>query len=178
MVRMSATFAWNHCPVCGAELGPAHDGQSDRPHCARCDRFYYSNPTPAACCVVTRGSDVLFVQRAVEPCKGMWSLPGGFVELYESPEEAARRELEEETGLRAVRMHLLGTNAQKSRFGAVLVIAYAVDAWEGDIVAGSDAMAAGFFATAERPPLAFQAHRDLVDRFDALGAAGHPLLPV
>ena len=103
---------------------------------------------------------------------------GGFVEMGESPEEAALRELEEETGLRGLRLRLLGTNAQQSRFGAVLVVAYAVDAWEGDIAAGSDAMDAGFFHVAERPPLAFQAHRDLIARFDSLGAAGHPLLPL
>lgn len=171
-------LAWNFCPICGAPLEPAHDGQSDRPHCSACNRFYYSNPTPAACCLVTRGSEILFVQRAVEPCRGMWSLPGGFVELYESPEEAARRELEEETGLRAQRLHLLGTNAQKSRFGAVLVIAYTVDEWEGDLVAGSDAMDAGFYAADVRPALAFQAHRDFLARYDALGEAGHPLLPL
>lgn len=177
---MSTTFTplvWNYCPICGAALASSHDGQSDRPHCAQCQRFFYSNPTPAACCLVTRGPEILFVQRAVDPCKGLWSLPGGFVELLESPEEAARRELEEETGIRAQRLRLLGTNAQKSRFGAVLVIAYAVDEWEGEIVAGSDAMEAGFYPATERPPLAFQAHRDFLARFDALGAAGHPLLP-
>ena len=128
--------------------------------------------------MVTRGSDVLFVQRAVEPCKGMWSLPGGFVEIGESPEEAALRELAEETGLRGLRLRLLGTNSQRSRFGAVLVIAYAVDSWDGELVAGSDALDAGFFATEERPALAFQAHRDFMARFDSLGAAGHPLLPL
>ena len=173
----TTAFAWNHCPICGLALAPAHDGQSDRPYCGPCDRFYYSNPVPAACCVVTRGSDILFVQRAVEPCKGMWSLPGGFVEVGESPEEAALRELTEETGLHGLRLRLLGTNSQRSRFGSVLVIAYAVDSWEGELVAGSDAMDAGFFATAERPALAFQAHRDFIARFDTLTASGHPLLP-
>ena len=73
---------------------------------------------------------------------------------------------------------MLGTNAQRSRFGAVLVIAYAVDAWEGEIVAATDAMDAGFYTKANRPELAFQAHRDLLARFDALGDAGHPLLPL
>lgn len=173
-----APLSWNHCPICGSALSPAYDGQSERPHCAACNRFYYSNPVPAACCIVSRGGHMLFVQRAVDPCKGMWSLPGGFVEVGESPEEAALRELTEETGLHGLHVRLLGTSAQTSRIGTILVIAYAVDAWEGELIAGSDAMDAGFFTVAERPPLAFQAHRDLIARFEMLDAEGHPLLPL
>ena len=120
MSTAKAPFPWNFCPDCGAALHPADDGQSERPHCASCNRFYYSNPVPAACCILSRGNEILFVKRAVEPCKGLWSLPGGFVEIGETPEHAAVRELHEETNLNAIRLRLMGTTAQGSRFGAVL----------------------------------------------------------
>lgn len=178
MSTAKPAFPWNYCPECGAALHPAHDGQSERPHCAACGRFYYSNPIPAACCFVARGDELLFVRRAIEPCKGLWSLPGGFVELDEAPEHAAVRELQEETGLTGRRLRLMGTVAQASRFGAVLVLAYAVDAWDGTIVPGTDASEAAFFSRDARPPLAFQAHRELVARYDALLGEGHPLLPL
>lgn len=163
-------FAWNYCPICGAPLSLCHDGQSERPCCPTCRRFYYSNPVPAACCFVRRhGDELLFVQRAVEPCLGLWTLPGGFVELGETTEEAALRELEEETGLIGRGVRLIGTNTQPSRLsGAVVVMAYLVEEWEGDPAPATDAMALGFFPRDRRPPIAFQAHRELLALYDAL----------
>ncbi|MBI5095902.1 MAG: NUDIX hydrolase [Candidatus Hydrogenedentes bacterium] len=162
-------FAWNYCPICGAKLESRDDGQSERPSCDVCRRFYYRNPIPAACCFVQRGDDLLFVQRAVEPCKGLWSLPGGFVELGETTDEAALRELEEETGLRGRGAQLIGASTKQSRHtGAVTVLAYLIAQWEGALTAATDASDAGFFSREERPPLAFEAHRDLLKIFDAL----------
>lgn len=149
-----------------------HDGEALRPQCERCERFYYSNPVPAACCIVTSGDSLLLVQRAVEPCRGEWTLPGGFVEVGETTEEAVLRELYEETGLHGQGLQLLGVSTQPSKMtGAVMVLGYRVLAWEGEPEARSDALAFGFFSKAERPPLAFQAHRDLLAIFDALELA-------
>ena len=164
-----APFAWNYCPICGQELRILHDGQSDRPACEPCRRFYYQNPVPAACCIVRRDDAVLFVQRAIEPCKGMWSLPGGFVELGETTDDAALRELEEETGLRGRGAILIGASTKQSRYsGAVTVLAYVITEWEGTLGPATDASAAGFFTCENRPPLAFEAHRDLLAIYDAL----------
>lgn len=162
-------FAWNFCGICGDALIIAHDGQSERPHCVRCRRFYYRNPVPAACCFVRRGPDeLLFAQRAVEPARGHWTLPGGFVELGETTEEAALRELLEETGLRAERAELLGVSTKQSPIsGAVLVLGYVVDEFEGVPTPDSDAMDLRFYKTHERPPVPFSAHRDLLALYDA-----------
>jgi 8-oxo-dGTP diphosphatase len=166
---MPEPFAWNYCGTCGAPLIIAHDGQSDRPHCPRCRRFYYRNPVPAACCFVRRGpGELLFAQRAVEPAKGHWTLPGGFVELGESTEEAALRELLEETGLRAPSARLLGVATRQSPMsGAVLVLGYLIDEYEGELQPDSDAMDLRFFTRDERPPVPFSAHRELLDLYDA-----------
>jgi 8-oxo-dGTP diphosphatase len=164
------TFAWNYCPICSSELEPVNDGERVVPFCADCERFYYRNPVPAACCFVVRDDKLLFVQRSIEPCKGMWSFPGGFVELGESSEEAALRELNEETGLVGTKLRLIGANTQQSPYaGAVLVLGYLVEEWSGEPVAATDAMAAGFFERNQRPELAFQVHKELLLLFDGLG---------
>ena len=170
MLNTPAPFAWNFCPICGGSLESRDDGESLRPHCGHCNRFYYLNPVPAACCVVKDGNGkVVFVQRAVEPAKGLWTLPGGFVEVCETTDEAALRELEEETDIRGRRPTLFGASTQPSALsGAVVVLGYRVDDWEGEMTARSDAMDVGLFGQVERPPLAFEAHRELLALYDAL----------
>jgi len=145
------------------------DGEHDRPYCQSCSRFYYFNPVPAACCFVPDGNKLLFVQRAVEPCKGMWTLPGGFVELGETAEEGALRELFEETNIVGRNTRLLGISTQSSRqSGSVIILGFLVDDWEGSPVAQSDASHVGFFPKENRPPIAFQAHKDLLEIYDSL----------
>ena len=164
-------FFWNFCGTCGAPLVVAHDGQGDHPHCVACRRFYYYNPAPAACGFVARPDGaLLYVRRAVEPCRGAWSLPGGFVEMGESPEDCVVRELLEETNLRGRRPRLIGASARRSPVtGGVLVLGYVVEDWdgEGEMRAGTDAMEIRFFAPDERPMLAFEVHRELLAAYDA-----------
>lgn len=161
-------FAWNHCPICGAPLIIHHDGESDRPHCKPCRRFYYRNPVPAACCFVRREDGaLLFAQRALQPCKGDWTLPGGFVELNETTEEAALRELIEETGLRAPRARLFGASTKQSPVsGAILALGYLIEDWEGELRPDGDAADLRFFATQERPIVPFSVHRELIALYD------------
>ena len=109
--------------------------------------------------------EVLFARRAVEPCKGEWSLPGGFIELGESAEEAVLRELREETNLRASHAQLLGVSTRQSPIsGAVMVLGYLIDDWEGeaDMRPDSDASELQFFAPSDWPSLAFSVHRELL----------------
>ena len=161
-------FIWNYCPICGAALALHHDGEADRPHCALCRRFYYRNPVPAVCCFLCQGEKLLLAQRAVEPCIGAWTLPGGFVELGETTEDAACREMYEETGLAIRGLHLIGVSTQQSRFyGAVTVLGYAVEEWSGELRPDSDALDLRFFGKAERPPLPFKAHLELLALFEA-----------
>jgi 8-oxo-dGTP diphosphatase len=166
-----ALFIWKFCPVCGELLQLEDDGQSERPHCVRCSRFYYSNPTPAACCFVSdEDGALLLVKRAIEPKRGMWCWPGGFIELGETSEEAALRELEEETGLRGSQPRLIGASTRQSSVaGAVLVLGYVIGAWEGTPIPMTDAADLGFFSEAQRPQLAFEAHRELLAIYDTMG---------
>ncbi len=157
-------FPWRFCAVCGEPLEITHDGEKPRPYCKKCQRFYYHNPTPATCCFVTRtGEDLLLTKRAIHPAFGQWTLPGGYMELGETTEESAARELQEETGIVAEELKLLGISTQPSRLtGSILVLGYIVKKWRGTIFAGSDVSEAEFFLNDQLPPLAFTAHQELL----------------
>ncbi|HOZ49818.1 MAG TPA: NUDIX domain-containing protein [Candidatus Hydrogenedentes bacterium] len=168
-------FHWNFCPECGVPLVHHKDDGQDRPYCEPCGRHYYFNPTPAACCFVTRGDALLLGKRGIQPQYGQWALPGGYIELGETAEAAARRELAEETGLRALSTRFIGASSQQSvATGAVIVLGYAVDEWDGELQAGSDVIELQFFPFEELPRLPFRAHRDLYAIFQALRTGATP----
>lgn len=120
---------------------------------------------------------LLLIRRAAEPYRGMWALPGGFVEMDEGLEEAARRELEEETGVSGLdleQFHTFGSPGRDPR-GRVISIAYLalVPPQRLSLRAASDAEAAEWFPMEALPPLAFDhaqvvtlAYQRLVARLD------------
>ncbi|MBI3977808.1 MAG: NUDIX domain-containing protein [Chloroflexi bacterium] len=67
--------------------------------CQGCGRTHYHHSRPCAGAIVVRDGRVLLVRRAVEPFRGWWDIPGGFLQPGEHPEQGACRELLEETGL-------------------------------------------------------------------------------
>ena len=99
---MSRFDAWRHCPRCGSPLGrggaPEHEGAAV--HCPVCGFVAYDNPSATASALVLRDGRLLVTRRARDPFAGMLDLPGGFIEPGEHPEQAVRRELLEETGLK------------------------------------------------------------------------------
>ncbi len=90
----------SHCPYCGDGLTEKVNEGRERLYCNSCERFIWRNPSPVAA-VLVRDEEgrVLLVKRGIEPGKGKWSLPAGFLELEENASQAAVRELGEETGL-------------------------------------------------------------------------------
>lgn len=68
----------------------------ERRVCQTCDFIDYQNPKIVAGSVVTKGEQILLCKRAIEPRKGFWTLPAGFMELGETVEQAAMREAQEE----------------------------------------------------------------------------------
>jgi ADP-ribose pyrophosphatase YjhB (NUDIX family) len=92
--------AYQFCPYDGSPLETLPDDHGmERPHCPACDFIDYANPKPCAGAMIVSDGKLLLARRALEPFKGMWDLPGGFVEAGESAEQAAVREILEETHL-------------------------------------------------------------------------------
>jgi len=159
------------CPACGGELALIDTEGRDRPVCTDCGHIVYINPIPAiALVVIDEQRRVLLVLRSVEPKKGDWCLPGGFLEWGEHPKEGGARELFEETGVTAGEMELVG--AYDSVTGTcrhVLVLAYRVKDWSGEEIAGDDADAVAWYSLDDMPKLAFDNHElALKDAFDQI----------
>jgi 8-oxo-dGTP diphosphatase len=111
---------------------------------------------------------VLLIQRAQEPFQDAWALPGGFVDLDESLEEAAGRELAEETGVEGVDLEQLQTYGDPNRDprGRVISVAYCTLLPSKNIQhiqGGSDASQARWFPVDEHPSLAFDHSKILAD---------------
>jgi 8-oxo-dGTP diphosphatase len=102
---------------------------------------------------------VMLIQRNLPPFEGEWALPGGFVRIDETVDDAARRELEEETGLRSVfleQLYTFGAVDRDPRERVVSVAYYAlVNLSEHPVKAATDARDAGWFGVHDVPSLAF-----------------------
>jgi ADP-ribose pyrophosphatase YjhB (NUDIX family) len=86
----------SHCSFCGH---PFEEAQPWPRHCSGCQQKSYINPLPVAVVLVPVDNGLLMVRRAIEPRKGMLALPGGFINIGESWQQAGAREVMEETGL-------------------------------------------------------------------------------
>jgi 8-oxo-dGTP diphosphatase len=156
-------------------------------------RFSYDHPRPALTVdAVVFGFDggslkILLIRRGIEPFLGTWALPGGFVRMAESLEEAARRELAEESGLDSIWLEQLATygGIDRDPRGRVVSVAYLalVALVQHRPSAATDAVDAAWFAIDDLPDLAFDHERIIDDGLKRLRAKvryapiGFELLP-
>lgn len=101
---------------------------------------------------------VLLIQRASAPFKGMWALPGGFLDMEETLEECVARETEEETGLTGLKFKQIGAFSaldRDPRHRTITVAFLAIASESHQPKAGSDAINAQWFPLHNLPPLAF-----------------------
>ena len=131
--------------------------------------YTYKYPRPAVtadCIVITREAEpkVLLIQRGFDPYKGCWAFPGGFMNMDETTDQCAIRELEEETGLRVSDIHQIGAYSKVDRDprGRTITVAYLAFVDEPIAVTGQDdAAKAEWFPLSALPNLAFD-HADIM----------------
>jgi len=148
------TFPATHCPDCGTALDERRVDGRNRRYCLDCERVVWHTPVPGAGVAVVGGRGVLVTERAIDPGRGEWAVPGGHLEAGETPAEAAARELREEAGLRVDpdALKIVGTHSPSYESGKhMVVLDYAVsaDAVEGALDPGPEVASVAWL----RPPL-------------------------
>ncbi|HEX4008821.1 MAG TPA: NUDIX domain-containing protein [Solirubrobacteraceae bacterium] len=135
-----------YCPRCGQ---PAQVEFPRRISCAHCGYSAYSNPSPVAAAITIddRGR-VILLRRGFDPGAGLWTFPGGFVDLGESVPDAARREAQEELGLAIELEGLVGVYSRPE--DRVVLIVYRARAG-GEPHTSAEAVEVAAFAPSEIP---------------------------
>ena len=156
----------NFCPVCGTKLELRPRTNAIRPVCPNCDYTVYFDPKVAVVVFICQDNHVLLVKRAVDPMKGRWAMPAGFVEAGEDPQATARRESLEETSLIVQVDRLLDVFHTTGDGGAAdIVIAYAASVIGGELKADDDAEAAAWFSRDNLPEVVFLPSQQLAARW-------------
>lgn len=150
---MTSLRGWRWCPRCRAEL----ELGEGRARCGACGLAAYANSAPTAnALVVDDHGRVLLAKRSIEPDKGLWDIPGGFLEEAEHPLDAVRRELREETGLEVEPLEFLCATVDRYGAGddaeATLNLTWTARAVGGEPEPADDVDELRWFTPDELPP--------------------------
>jgi ADP-ribose pyrophosphatase YjhB (NUDIX family) len=155
---------YKFCPICAGPLKREIIENLWRLRCQKCGEIHYENPKPSVALLVRNElGELLLVKRNVDPGSGRWCLPGGFIEMGESVQDAALRELREETGLVGELMRVVDAASKLDGFyGDVVVIAFEAKIVSGSPTAGDDAAEVRFFPSDQLPDIAFGSHQRFI----------------
>ena len=142
-----------YCERCGHSLGQKEVGGRVRPCCPGCGHIVFFDPKVAAVVLVARDGQLLLVRRGIEPAMGRWSFPAGYVDRGEVVEEAAIREVKEETGLDVRLDGLVGVYS--TRDSPVVLAVYSAHVVDGSPEPGPEVQEVAPFPLDELPPLPF-----------------------
>ena len=154
------------CPSCAAVLEAKEVAGRQRPVCPQCGRVVYYDPKVAAASIIEREGKILMVRRAIQPGYGLWSIPGGYVDRGEVVEEAAVREVWEETGLKVEIQRMVGLFSEHGH--PVVVAVFAAREVGGNLKAGAETLELGFFSPNGLPELAFPRDGQMLARWREL----------
>ncbi len=135
---MHDNYQYKFCPVCGGGLNTLKlkEHEPARLVCSECAFIFYQDPKLVAFSVVELNDKVVLLRRGIEPQRGKWVLPGGYVDRGEEVEAAAIRETEEECGVKTCIKSLMGIYSYQG--GPVVIIAYVTSYLSGKLIAGDE----------------------------------------
>ncbi len=156
-----------YCPYCGTKTTTRNEENTARDFCPACEIFFYDNPLPVvSTIVVSPDRRILLVKRGRKPYRGMWCLPTGFAETGESIEEAALRELREETGISGRILSLVDVDSCTNYFyGDLLFVTFEAEQEGGLLLPGDDCVETRYFPLRKIPRLAFGSNTRAVNNF-------------
>jgi ADP-ribose pyrophosphatase YjhB (NUDIX family) len=162
-----------YCPMCATPLQERVVYGQRRRACPACTFVQFPDPKVAVIALVTQGDHLLLVQRGIEPARGKWTLPGGYMDAGEMPTSALQRELHEEVNLSVQVRHLLEIFPMVTTSGASQGIVLAFHAVPltpllPELRCEDDVCAARWFLPHEAPTdLAFDSTQQLLARWQA-----------
>jgi len=167
-------YIFSFCPVCGGELVSKNLKQQEpsRLVCRDCEFVFYLDPKLVVCSIVEVDERVVLLKRAIDPQKGKWVMPGGFVDRGEEIRAAALRETEEECGIKIRLRDLLGVYSYEGKTEVVVV--YVAEHAAGDLIAGDETEEVRLCSLEEIPwgELAFQSTIDALKDYERLRIFG------
>lgn len=161
---------YRYCPHCAHALEDRLVESKLRQICPACNFIHFPDPKVAVVALIEQGERVLLIRRAVEPARGLWALPGGYMDAGEMPEDALRREIQEEVGVSIRVAELLEIFPMVNSGGVSLGIVLAYQAHPqkdaGALRACDDVDQARWFSAEELPAaLAFESTKKLLARW-------------
>ena len=155
------------CSNCGTKNKHGRIDGVTRYHCLKCQTIHYENPKPTSTLICPHNETILLVKRGKSPGKGLWGLPGGFIERGETPEEGGRRELKEETNLAGdIERYIGNCSHYNTMWGDILLLGFIMKVKDiNPLYPGDDAQEAKFFSIPAMPKLAFRCHEIFIKRY-------------
>jgi NADH pyrophosphatase NudC (nudix superfamily) len=163
-INTLASSQFTFCPYCTTPLVEKQVAHTQRRACPACNFIYFPDPKLVTVVVVQHNGAFLLGRRNIDPAKGQWSFFSGYVDRGEQVEEAARREVKEESNLDVRLEHLIGVYSESDN--PHVVIAYRASILNNDIsplTADPDEVSElAFFTPEEIPPLAFPTDQQIL----------------
>ena len=159
---MHTNYQFEYCPVCGGKFQTLNlkDHEPNRLVCTECGFVFYLDPKLVACAIVEKEGKIVLLRRDIEPEKGKWVMPGGYVDRGEVVEAAVLRETEEECGVKIRLKDLLGVYSYPGKLEVVIV--YVAEYLSGNLLVGDETQAVRLFTPEDIPwkDLAFESTRN------------------
>jgi ADP-ribose pyrophosphatase YjhB (NUDIX family) len=155
-----------YCADCGMRTEVRVVARHPLSVCPSCERIFFRNPKVVVTALIEQDGRVLLIRRDIEPGRGLWGLPGGYVDWDEHPEQAMVREVAEETGARVEPDGLLsvGHTVLDGEHG-IVILHYRARLNGGDVAPRDEVQEVGWFSPGHLPPLAFATHRKVLEEW-------------
>ncbi len=164
-----------YCSNCGVRTETRTVGKHTLRVCPDCETIFFRDPKLVVTALIEHDGQVLLVKRDIDPGRGLWGLPGGYVDWNEHPERAMVRECEEETGAQVQPAGILQVQHVVRGDQGIVILAYRARLVGGEIRARDEVQQVGWFRPEVLPPLAFATHRQILQEWrqevQARGAA-------